>query len=111
MIHNDFSNGADRQGTIQRCRRPLAGNISEHKSEAALSVGQKIVKVAAQFACGHIPGSEIETRHFPCTGRQQLEMDFPCRIEIVPKPPFTLAGFFIEPCILQCDGHIGAESG
>src|SRR5712672_2562978 len=110
MIHDDFANSADRQRTIECRRGTFAGDVAKHKPQAALSIGQKVIEVTAQFTRRDVGGRKIETGHFLRAVWQQLHLDFPCGIEVVAKPPLILASFLIETGIFKRDGHIAAES-
>src|SRR5260370_29976696 len=103
--------GGDRRGAVKCRRSAFARNIAERKTKTADAVRKKIVEISSQSPRWNVSSREIEARHFPGAGRQKLALDFPRGIEIVPKLPFALARFFIEPGGFQLDGYIGAKSG
>ena len=108
MIDDDFTNGADRQGAIERRCGAFAGNITERESQPAFAVGKKIVEISAQGARGYIGRREIEPGNFAGAGGKELALDFARGIELAPKPPLAFPRVLIEPRILKCDGHVGA---
>src|SRR4029077_9190633 len=97
VIHDDLPNGADRQRAVQRGRRAFARNIAQRETETANAVRKKIVEISAQRPRGDVSGREVEAGHFPGAAGQKLALNFPRRVEVVPKLPFALAGFFVEP--------------
>src|SRR5260370_8006878 len=89
--------GGDRRGAVKCRRSAFARNIAERKTKTADAVRKKIVEISSQSPRWNVSSREIEARHFPGAGRQKLALDFPRGIEIVPKLPFALASFFIDP--------------
>src|SRR5260370_40757460 len=89
----------------------FAGDVTERDGEAALSVGKKIVEIAAQFAGGTIAGGQSESGNFASSARKQLALNLTRGGQLVVKTALALTGFFVEARVFEGDGHIGGERG
>src|ERR1700674_2523073 len=83
MPDDVLAQDADGQRAEERGGGAFAGNIAENEGEAALSVGKKIVEIAAELARGTITGGQVEARDFAPAGRKKLALNFARVIELV----------------------------
>lgn len=106
-----FAQDANAQGRKQGGRRPLAGNIAHCDGQAPLSVGQKIIKVAAQFLCREIEHGDINSMQPGHLLWQKQLLDLARPLQVFRPALLGPAQLIVQAGILEGDSHGGGQGG